>query len=435
MIKAFTHATVKEELYMLPPPGFGQGSDVCKLNRTVEGTKQAAHEFMTLNVKTIEKEGFIRDLNDPNLFRREKDGILVLLGVYVDNLLLSSPRGNEAAKKQVNEFLGNYGKVIRLELRGQPKVFMGIEIIQEAEEGRLSLSQKNYITETFHKFCNASTKQFGTPVAPGQEVGFAQMKGAKVEIENDDGSFSINEAETEKRRAAMLGKPYKSLMGCLLWILMTRADVYYHTATLCQHMSDPCTDNWDAGIALLAYLYATRELGLIYTRIKGGETCTIDCYADSSFRHKGQPKPQAGFCIFVNKCLVSYSSRKLIITPQSSCEAEIAACCNGAKSTMFVRSVMQFLGLMVKMPMNVITDNDAAMHAIRNPGTTQRTRHFESWQMYCRELKLRLLIEIFWIPTADMIADIFTKCVDKTTFLRLRSKLVQPVHILPGNAH
>ena len=55
--------------------------------------------------------------------------------------------------------------------------------------------------------------------------------------------------------------------------------------------------------------------------------------------------------------------------------------------------------------------------------------------MYCRELKLRLLIEIFWIPTADMIADIFTKCVDKTTFLRLRSKLVQPVHILPGNAH
>ena len=102
---------------------------------------------------------------------------------------------------------------------------------------------------------------------------------------------------------------------------------------------------------------------------------------------------------------------------------------------MFVRSVMQFLGLMVKMPMNVITDNDAAMHAIRNPGTTQRTRHFESWQMYCRKLKLRLLIEIFWIPTADMIADIFTKCVDKTTFLRLRSKLVQPVHILPGNAH
>ena len=137
----------------------------------------------------------------------------------------------------------------------------------------------------------------------------------------------------------------------------------------------------------------------------------------------------------MNKCLVSYSSRKLIITPQSSCEAEIAACCNGAKSTMFVRSVMQFLGLMVKMPMNVITDNDAAMHAIRNPGTTQRTRHFESWQMYCRELKLRLLIEIFWVPTADMIADIFTKCVDKTTFLRLRSKLVQPVHILPGNAH
>ena len=78
----------------------------------------------------------------------------------------------------------------------------------------------------------------------------------------------------------MLGKPYKSLMGCLLWILMTRADVYYHTATLCQHMSDPSIENWEAGIALLAYLYATRDLGLIYTRIEGGENCMIDCYAD-----------------------------------------------------------------------------------------------------------------------------------------------------------
>ena len=151
----------------------------------------------------------------------------------------------------------------------------------------------------------------------------------------------------------------------------------------------------------------------------------MTCYADSSFRMSGSPKPQAGFAIIVNNDVVSYSSRKLKIVPQSTCEAEIAACCNGAKSLMFVRCILMFLGFSVKLPMTLITDNEAAMHAIRNPGTTQRTRHFESWQMYCRDLKLRNLIEVYWIATADMIADIYTKCLDKTTFLRLRPRLVE----------
>ena len=189
-------------------------------------------------------------------------------------------------------------------------------------------------------------------------------------------------------------------------------------------MDDPSIEEWEAGLGVLSYLYATRDLGLKYTRTPDGQSCKIDCYADSSFRYAKQPKPQAGFAIFVSGGAVSYSSRKLKIVPQSTCEAEIAACCNGAKSMMFVRSILTFLEFDIKMPMNLITDNEAAMFAIRNPGTTQRTRHFESWVMYCRELKLRNFIEVFWITTVDMIADIYTKCLDKTAFLRHRPRLV-----------
>ena len=193
---------------------------------------------------------------------------------------------------------------------------------------------------------------------------------------------------------------------------------------LCQCMDDPSIDEWEAGIGLLSYLHTTRNLGLKYTRSDQGFHCKVDCYADSSFRMTGEPKPQAGFCIFIENNLVSYSSRRLKVVPLSTCEAEIAACCNGCRSIMFVRLILTFLGFTVKAPMNLITDNEAAMHAIRNPGTTQRTRHFESWQMFCRDLKLRNLIEVFWIATADMVADIYTKCLDKTAFLRHRPRLV-----------
>ena len=145
---------------MLPPPGFEQGTMVCRLNRSVEGTKQAANEFMNLNVTTIEKEGFERDLTDPNLFKRTKNGINLRLGVYVDNILLAYPRNNAAARKQMEEFLSSYEKTIRIERRGKPHSFMGVEINYNMEDGHIHLGQKQYIEQTFKQFCSNSTMSF-----------------------------------------------------------------------------------------------------------------------------------------------------------------------------------------------------------------------------------------------------------------------------------
>ena len=46
------------------------------------------------------------------------------------------------------------------------------------------------------------------------------------------------------------------------------------------------------------------------------------------------------------------------------------------------------------------------------------------WMQYARELYLNLIININWIPTKEQIADLFTKPLDKTTFLYLRSLLM-----------
>ena len=42
-------------------------------------------------------------------------------------------------------------------------------------------------------------------------------------------------------------------------------------------------------------------------------------------------------------------------------------------------------------------------------GTTARTKHFESWLRYVRELYLNLVITVNWVPTKEQIADLFTK--------------------------
>ena len=73
------------------------------------------------------------------------------------------------------------------------------------------------------------------------------------------------------------------------------------------------------------------------------------------------------------------------------------------------------------------SSNEATKETIEKPGVTARTKHFETWMQYCRERVLALEIVMQWIPTSDMLADIFTKCLDKTTFLKLRDVLLTEI--------
>ena len=87
----------------------------------------------------------------------------------------------------------------------------------------------------------------------------------------------------------------------------------------------------------------------------------------------------------------------------------------------------EFLASAPELPMICYTDNEATKETIEKPGVTARTKHFETWMQYCRERVLALEIIMQWIPTGDMLADIFTKCLDKTTFLKLRDVLLTEI--------
>ena len=132
----------------------------------------------------------------------------------------------------------------------------------------------------------------------------------------------------------------------------------------------------------------------------------------------------AGYVIFLNGVPVAWSARKLKIVPLSSCEAETAAGCNASKALLFVRSLLNYMGAVVPVPIAMYTDNEATRIAVRNPGATQRTRFFEMWMTALRKLQLERVIDVQWVATTEMIADIFTKPLDKTAFLKHRAWLV-----------
>ena len=59
-----------------------------------------------------------------------------------------------------------------------------------------------------------------------------------------------------------------------------------------------------------------------------------------------------------------------------------------------------------------------------NPIAKQRSRHVDIADHYAREQVEEKVVTITHVPTSDMVADVFTKPLGKSAFLKFQTKLV-----------
>ena len=93
---------------------------------------------------------------------------------------------------------------------------------------------------------------------------------------------------------------------------------------------------------------------------------------------------------------------------------------------MYVKQLLSEIRGMQRMPKTVAayTDNTAAIDIVRAHGVTARTKHFERWVSYVRDLYQRFIVDVRHRPTDDMPADIFTKALPHESFSRYRDFLL-----------
>ena len=404
VIKAFTQGDMDvEELYVEQPHEFVDPTKAaCRLLKPLEGTRQGAHLFAVANADEMKRQEFKRSRAEPNIYIKTVNGTSLKVGIYVDNLLMAYPSTKEGNRMK-DTFLAEYKKRFNTEERGIPTKFMGVEIQRDRKAKIVTLTQERYIAEACDRFLNSTcTKSFQTPVQSSKLGEFMKIASPATDVE----------------RAAMRDKPYLALMGTLLWCVFTHPEIAYYVSFLCQFMQDPSTDAFEAGLGLLAYLSSSRKVGLTYD----GTKAHVVAFSDSSW---GQtPFPFGGHAIFFCGAAVSFQARKLKIAPQSSAEAELAVYAEAAKDLRFVLNILQDLLIDVALPVPLFCDNQAAVSNVKNVGATARTRHYENWLMYGREQYLNKISTPMWISTTDQVSDIFTKALDKTTFLRFRALLL-----------
>ena len=117
----------------------------------------------------------------------------------------------------------------------------------------------------------------------------------------------------------------------------------------------------------------------------------------------------SGYVIYANGALIAWKSRGQKSVTLSSTEAEYVALSELLTEILFVKMIIESMGMDVKLPIKLRADNIGAIFLAKNKNTGQRTKHIDVRYHFIRELIEDGTIELEFVKTADNGADVFTK--------------------------
>ena len=126
--------------------------------------------------------------------------------------------------------------------------------------------------------------------------------------------------------------------------------------------------------------------------------CTIDrkSYTGSCFKYGGGA--------------ISWKAKKQRTVALSTAEAEYMALTEAAKEAILLKRLLSDMGVKHEA-MKIWNDNQAAQNLAKNPVTNKKSKHIDIKEHFIRENIKQKLIEVAYMKTEDMEADMFTKAL------------------------
>ena len=155
----------------------------------------------------------------------------IFILVYVDDILVIGCNSEE-----VQTIINQLNKSFTLKDLGEVDYFLGIQV-RHTTEG-LHLSQTKYIKDLLCKAKMQFAKSSTTLMTSGLKL---SVYGSDP-VEN--------------------GQLYRSIVGALQYVTITRPEISYCVNSVCQFMQNPLESHWKAVKRILRYLSGTLDYGL-----------------------------------------------------------------------------------------------------------------------------------------------------------------------------
>lgn len=419
---AFLNGTLKETVLMQQPPGFenGGGNMVCRLIKSLYGTKQAGNEWNgELNEFVTTKMGFTRCGSDSCLYvKMSKTGVPILAGVFVDDVI---PVYVLQDKEEWMTLKAMFMKKYKCRDLGEATWVTGLKIERNRKERTMKISQPLFIAKMLEEFGMRDCHATHTPAE-------------QYTLSNADNASTIEE-ENEGDR----GK-YMAMVGSLLWVTKTRPDIAHAVGVLTRFMQNPGPAHMTAAKRVMRYLKGTNNMGLNYSGYDSEGRITkevqVSAYADASWAGDlDDRKSTTGFYVKINDCVISYASKKQKTQALSSAEAEYIAISATLQEIIWINQLLEEIKMTKTQTSTlhfkktgtaqVLTDSQSAIAIAEADRFHARTKHIELRHHFVRDAIKNKTIKLEWVPTGEQVADVLTKSLGPVLFKKMRNMLMR----------
>ena len=141
---------------------------------------------------------------------------------------------------------------------------------------------------------------------------------------------------------------YRSIVGGLQYLLITRPDISFAVNRVCQYLHAPRDSHWSAVKRILRYVRHTGSYGLHLQPARSGQ---ISAFSDADWA--GCPddrRSTGGHAVFFGPNLIAWQARKQATVSRSSTEAEYKAVANATAEIIWVQSLLRELKVSPSQP-------------------------------------------------------------------------------------
>lgn len=355
-----------------------------KLEKAMYGCIQSSKLWYNTLVKALIDIGYTRTNTDECVFILTRSGKKCIIALYVDDILAVSKDKDLIdytrieLKKKFNDVTYDDGNDLS---------YLGLHI--NTENDKVTLSMKKYIEDILKD--NKFTKSVSTP-------------STRSLFEDSDYRMMLSDHEKGN---------FHTITAKLLYVAKrTRPDILLTVSYLCTKVSAPTIYDKTKLERLINYLHQTKDKELI---LNTNHTYDLECYIDASFATHNDGYGHSGMIIKLFGAPVMCKSVKQKIISKDSTESEIVALSDNYLFAIQIYDLVKELKFNINIPI-IYQDNKSVIDLVIADYNKSRNKYYKVRIKLIKEEFEKGTIMIKYLPTIDMIADIFTKPLIGTAF-------------------
>ena len=350
----FSNGLIEETIYVKQPDRFvqkGKEGHVMRLIKALYGLKQAPRAWYVKLDSCLSSFSFRRSSCEYVVYVRVAEGENLLVGVYVDNLIM-----NGARKSHIFHFKNQIKEFFEMTDLGHLSSYLGIEVSQRKD--RIISSQRAYALKILEE--SDMMEANATHTLKEERVVFRQTS----RRDEEDPTKMINSTE------------YKSLIGKVRYLTHTHPDLQYAIGIMSKYMEKPFVNHMVGMKRILRYIRGIVDLVLFYE--KGQVQADLVGYSDSD--HVGDEddrRSTTGIIFFLRSMAISWNSQKQPIVTLSSCESEYVAVNSAATQGIWLSQMIGELKGEAPKPFKILVDNKSTISLSKNHFFHNRSKHIK----------------------------------------------------------